>query len=115
MPPRLFRMAGVDMDGDDFEIGPAEFCLQRVERRHFAAARHAPGGPKIEKDAAAAPFGERQVAVLLEGVVLVGGSCEGVRAVRHHAGIGGDVLAKAEQAAGPQHPRRFRKARTSSK
>ena len=39
--------------------GPPSFCLQRVERRHFLAAGHAPGRPEIEQHGAAAPVGQR--------------------------------------------------------
>ena len=59
---RLLRIAGVDVDGDDFEVRAAEFALQRVERRHFLAAWHAPGRPQVEQHGAAAPIGKLAVA-----------------------------------------------------
>src|SRR3984957_16063007 len=39
---RLFRVAGIDIDGDDLEIRAAQFGLQAVERRHLPTAGHAP-------------------------------------------------------------------------
>src|SRR5215813_3806486 len=42
---RLFGIAGVDIDRDHLERWPAEFSLERVERRHLLAAGDAPGGP----------------------------------------------------------------------
>ena len=42
---RFLRVAPIDIDRDHVEIGTAELGLQRVERRHFAPAWHAPGGP----------------------------------------------------------------------
>ena len=55
----LSRIAGVDIDGDHLELGAAELGLQRVERRHFLAAGHAPCGPQVEQHRPAAPVGER--------------------------------------------------------
>src|SRR5689334_11810402 len=46
---RLLRVAGVDIYRDHFEIAPAKERLQGIERRHFAAARYTPGGPKVEE------------------------------------------------------------------
>ena len=53
---RLVGIAGVDIDRDDLESRPAEPLLQRVERRHFLAAGHAPGGPQVEQHGAPAPI-----------------------------------------------------------
>src|SRR5262245_5210964 len=55
---RLVGIAGVDIDRNHFERRPAEFSLERVERRHLLAAGHAPGGPQIEQHRAPAPIGE---------------------------------------------------------
>ena len=55
---RLFRIAGIDIDRHHLEFVAAELGLQLVERRHFLAAGHAPGGPEVQKHGAAAPVGE---------------------------------------------------------
>ncbi len=56
---RFLQIAGVDVDRDHRELRPAELGLQRVERRHLLAARHAPGGPEVEQHGLAAPVGQR--------------------------------------------------------
>src|ERR1700761_8068452 len=66
---RLLRIAGVDVDGDDLKFVAAELGLERIERRHFLAAGHAPGGPQVEQHGAAAPVVER---LHLAGVILEG-------------------------------------------
>ena len=81
---RLVEIAGVDVDRDHLERRPAELGLERVERRHLLAARHAPGGPQVEQHGAAAPVGQP---VLLPG--------------RHRAGRG-----RAAAAAARPPPRR---------
>src|SRR5262249_7900949 len=47
---RLVRVARVDIDRNHFESGAAEALLERIKRRHFLAARYAPGGPEVEQD-----------------------------------------------------------------
>src|SRR4029077_4727777 len=64
---RLLRVAGVDIDRDHVEVRAAEPALQRVERRYFLAARHAPGRPQVKKHGAAAPL--LQAAVVAERVL----------------------------------------------
>ena len=59
---RLVGIAGVDIDRHHLEIRAAEPLLQRIERRHFLAAGHAPGGPQIEQHRAAAPIARASAA-----------------------------------------------------
>src|SRR5215472_1623333 len=59
---RLVGIAGVDIDRDHFERRPAEFSLERIERRHLLATGHAPGGPQIEQHRTPAPIGEAVLA-----------------------------------------------------
>src|SRR5215510_5472118 len=58
----LVGIAGVDIDRDHFERRPAEFSLERIERRHLLATGHAPGGPQIEQHRTPAPIGEAVLA-----------------------------------------------------
>src|SRR5258708_8391593 len=55
---RLFRVAGVDIDGDHLDIGAAQLGLQALKRRHLLAARHTPSCPQIDQDRWPAPIGE---------------------------------------------------------
>src|ERR1700733_7073799 len=64
---RLLRMAGIDIDRDDVELGAAEIGLEGIECRHLFAAGHAPRGPKVKKHGAAAPIGQ---GVVMAGAVL---------------------------------------------
>jgi hypothetical protein len=57
--PRLVRIARVDIDRDHLEGGAAELAFERLECRHFLAARHAPGGPQVEQHRSPVPV--RQV------------------------------------------------------
>ena len=71
---RALEPRRVDVDRDDFEIGPAVLCLQAVERRHFGAAWDAPGRPQIEQERAALEIGERHLLAVgrIEGEVESG-------------------------------------------
>ena len=52
---RLVEVARVDVDRHDLECGASELGLKRIERRHFLAARCAPGSPQVEQNGLAAP------------------------------------------------------------
>ena len=56
---RLVQVTGVDVHRHHLKLRAAEALLQRVERRHFLAAGHAPGGPQVEQHGAAAPMLQR--------------------------------------------------------
>src|SRR6202167_6232402 len=45
---RLLRIAGIDIDRDDVELGAAEIGLKSIELRHLFSARAAPSGPKVK-------------------------------------------------------------------
>ncbi len=87
---RLIAIAGVDIDGDDLKSRSAQPLLQRIERRHFLAAGHAPGGPQIEQQNPSAPVVERQC---LAGGVLEG---EGGQFERILGNVNGRHLATHE-------------------
>ena len=53
--PGLFGIARIDVDSDDSEFVAAELALQAIQRRHFLAARHAPGRPQIQQNRASLP------------------------------------------------------------
>ncbi len=75
----LLGIAGIDIDRHHLKARAAQFAFQRIERRHFLAAGHAPGGPQVEQHGAAAEGGERQ---FLAGGVLEGEVGDFERALR---------------------------------
>ena len=87
---RLIAIPGVDIDGDDLKSRSAQPLLQRIERRHFLAAGHAPGGPQIEQQNPSAPVVERQC---LAGGILEG---EGGQFERILGNVNGRHLATHE-------------------
>src|SRR5438477_7283776 len=54
------RVAVVDADGDDREVGSGELPVESLERRHLDPAGRAPGGPHVEQDDSAAVVRERR-------------------------------------------------------
>src|SRR5947207_2760736 len=54
------RVAIVDADGDDREVGSGELPVESLERRHLDPAGRAPGGPHVEQDDSAAVVRERR-------------------------------------------------------
>ena len=68
---RLVSVARIDIDRHDFEPGPAQPLLQRIECGHLLTTGHAPRGPQVEQDRAPVPVRQCQglAGRILEGKV----------------------------------------------
>src|ERR1700732_106648 len=76
---RFLGIARIDIDGDHFKARSAAPLLERVERRHLLAARHAPGCPQIEEHGTPTPLRE----------IALAGICIAKTQIRHcHAAFG---------------------------